>query len=1444
MANTVTMRFRVLEDGSLQQIANQANQAAAGLDRTSEANTRLHRTTRGASNMQGNQTRAFAATANSAGGLVAAYATLMAHTFALTAAFGALQRASALDQLEQGLIAVGNAAGQNLPFVSRELQNITDGAITLKEAMEATALATSAGFSTSQLKDLTKVAKGASLALGRDMGDALTRLVKGTAKLEPEILDELGIMVRLDEASQKYADSIGKTITQLSRFEKQQAFLNATIEQGEKKFSAVFKAVDPEPFAQLSATFRDLVKEITGFINLAAIPLVNFLTSSPSALIAALLLFASSITKKITPALSEMAASSSRAAAHSANVARRSARVMSTAYTTAIAQVNANFKTVPRSVKAVETAFRSGSLSVQEYRTHLVNLRRSEQLRANAAVSNHAATASKRAAELAEIRALITATEQLIATEGRRTMTGGAGRRAQTRSRGSRRQAGALNAMENTGVAGGFVVAARASRSHFRDISRSTGALNGMSNALSAVGRSLSLFGSALLRLVPVLGQVLFVFSMLSPLFPSLKKSGLSKATDEVVKSFKSFSDIAAQLNEHLLTTENAEERFSAKLAVRVGVMDQIVSGMQKLIDVSKEEQSQQVKAALTARIAAGTKLRDRKQYIAGLKEEVAAEKKANNGRDTVKSTNLEFNQIQPFEQGGVMDGNSLAQLEAAEKNYQTRYEAALSVASSITNLQAKNLIEEAAAHAEAAGLTDVMQNELLKLKKIQESLGPDEELIISKDLIKQLQDALDPLNKLKNSMEGVETATETLFTKTLGFSEAAKGRYGELFTDVQALRNELLTAAKSAALTGDATPKVPEKTVIEAERLKKALNLTDKDLQGVTTYDGILTVVGDKIAANNVLISQSVGKSKQLNAEAKLLGKFSAANETAKKQELLTLNQALQVQLKGTQASIENTIATEGEASQSDKLLKLLQLRTNLTAQLKGTQDGTTLSMVQQQQVLVASVRQEKAKVDLLAKQASFSTSIAKSNLKIKQNELKVANLLAKKDAKEKRPAAAAKTLFDETKKDKLAIIESERKMKHASIKMEYKLLEAQTKLARAQAAEKNLDTAIYDELLQLQKGAQVLANQAANKAATAAASDLEVEGVTTNLAKEDEDKNIALDKRDRARDVLGSAASTMAGLGPEGESLSAGMEMIEGFSASFDTALSTMADSSATNSEKISAGLGVASSLIGGMMKMQQAATADKLRAIDQEIAAEKARDGQSAASAGKIKALEAKKTAVARKAFEDEKKMKIAQTIISTAQGAIAAYTSLAMIPIVGPALGAAAAAMVVSMGAKQISMIKATTFSGGGSVGGGPSSISIGSKNNTVDLANGNNQGGELAYARGGEGQGQMDNFTPAFTGYKNRAAGGNTGFIVGEQGPELFVPEVPGNITPAGETADMRSAPNNINFTIQAVDASGVESLLTEQRANIIRMIREAANEQGEPFLERVSETLL
>ena len=166
--------------------------------------------------------------------------------------------------------------------------------------------------------------------------------------------------------------------------------------------------------------------------------------------------------------------------------------------------------------------------------------------------------------------------------------------------------------------------------------------------------------------------------------------------------------------------------------------------------------------------------------------------------------------------------------------------------------------------------------------------------------------------------------------------------------------------------------------------------------------------------------------------------------------------------------------------------------------------------------------------------------------------------------------------------------------------------------------------------------------------------------------------------------------------------------------------------------------------------------------------------------------------------------------------------------------------AMAGMVAAMGAKQLSMIASTSFQGGGSSAGAapPSTIAVGSRNASVDLAKGQNAGGELAYARGAQGIGSgMTDYKPkgAFSGYKHRAGGG---YVVGEQGPELFMPDTPGEIIPSGQGVGGQT---NINFSISAVDSAGVEDLLMNQRGNIIGMIREAANEHGEFFLESVQD---
>ena len=64
--------------------------------------------------------------------------------------------------------------------------------------------------------------------------------------------------------------------------------------------------------------------------------------------------------------------------------------------------------------------------------------------------------------------------------------------------------------------------------------------------------------------------------------------------------------------------------------------------------------------------------------------------------------------------------------------------------------------------------------------------------------------------------------------------------------------------------------------------------------------------------------------------------------------------------------------------------------------------------------------------------------------------------------------------------------------------------------------------------------------------------------------------------------------------------------------------------------------------------------------------------------------------------RKAFEENKKIQIAQAIISTLQSAISAYSSLAVIPIVGPVLGGIAAAAALVFGYKQVDLIKKTSY----------------------------------------------------------------------------------------------------------------------------------------------------
>ena len=68
-------------------------------------------------------------------------------------------------------------------------------------------------------------------------------------------------------------------------------------------------------------------------------------------------------------------------------------------------------------------------------------------------------------------------------------------------------------------------------------------------------------------------------------------------------------------------------------------------------------------------------------------------------------------------------------------------------------------------------------------------------------------------------------------------------------------------------------------------------------------------------------------------------------------------------------------------------------------------------------------------------------------------------------------------------------------------------------------------------------------------------------------------------------------------------------------------------------------------------------------------------------------------------------------------------------------------------------------------------------------------------------------------------------------VVGENGPELFVPNQTGQITQSARGTGGGSG-TTVNFNINTVDASGFEDLLFRSRGTISALINQAVNEQG------------
>lgn len=242
---------------------------ARGFNDTAGAAGRASRAIGNTSGSARGATRGFAAMAKIGGGLPILYAAIASNIYVLQAAFEQLKLGDQLNRLEKFGVIAGTQTGTPVQSLARSLQEATGYAISFEEAMRQASTASAYGFDEEQLSKFGLVARRAAAVLGVDMTDALNRVIKGVSKQEIELLDELGITIRLNDAYADYVKQLNAAntgitynINSLTTFQKQQAYANAIIAESTKQLGYLDEVLRLTPWELFAANADSALRKV------------------------------------------------------------------------------------------------------------------------------------------------------------------------------------------------------------------------------------------------------------------------------------------------------------------------------------------------------------------------------------------------------------------------------------------------------------------------------------------------------------------------------------------------------------------------------------------------------------------------------------------------------------------------------------------------------------------------------------------------------------------------------------------------------------------------------------------------------------------------------------------------------------------------------------------------------------------------------------------------------------------------------------------------------------------------------------------------------------------------------------------------------------------------------------------------------------------------------
>ena len=195
----------------------------------------------------------------------------LAITAAITASIMALHKAWELMELgakaEQQKQAFKNLAaslGMSADKIIEDLRRMSGETMSTSQIMEKASQAMILGIDPTKLAKMMEISRASARAFGKDVGFMFESIAVGVGRQSKLILDNLGIIVSAGDAYEKYAKTLGKSTKELTEMERKQAFLNATLEAGERILQQIDTSTmtNLEKMQKLKAGWQDLAEKI------------------------------------------------------------------------------------------------------------------------------------------------------------------------------------------------------------------------------------------------------------------------------------------------------------------------------------------------------------------------------------------------------------------------------------------------------------------------------------------------------------------------------------------------------------------------------------------------------------------------------------------------------------------------------------------------------------------------------------------------------------------------------------------------------------------------------------------------------------------------------------------------------------------------------------------------------------------------------------------------------------------------------------------------------------------------------------------------------------------------------------------------------------------------------------------------------------------------------